>query len=110
MRKITVNINNKDYDLLLNRIGIKWLDANGYVYENTNSMPITYYDLLWCVGFLINYPNLTMEETLDLRDKYKSEEGDPREVTSFMVEEYLAFINALTDTKSVKKKAKITEI
>lgn len=110
MRKITVNIEDKDYDLFLNRNGIKWLESNGYVYENTSNMPITYYDLLWCVGFLVNYSTLTMEEALRLRDKYKEEGGNPSEVTQFMVEEYLAFIDALTDTKSVKKKAKITEI
>ena len=40
----------------------------------------------------------------------KKEKGNPAEVTSFMVNEYLAFINALVDTKSIKKKATITEM
>ena len=93
MRKIVININDKDYELMLNRNGIKWLEANGYVYEKSSTMPITSYDLLWTVGFLANYPSMTSEE-----------------VTSFMVNEYLAFINALADTKSLKKKAKITEM
>ncbi len=110
MRKIVININDKDYELMLNRNGIKWLEANGYVYEKSSTMPITSYDLLWTVGFLANYPSMTSEEVLLLQDKYREEKGNPSEVTSFMVNEYLAFINALADTKSLKKKAKITEM
>nr|DAM10951.1 MAG TPA: protein of unknown function (DUF5055) [Caudoviricetes sp.] len=110
MRKITINISNKDYELWLNRDNIKWLERNGYVYENSYNMPITYYDLLWTVGFINNYSNLSPDEVLELRDKYREEGGDPSEVTKFMTDEYLSFINALADTKSVTKKAKITEV
>lgn len=110
MRKITINISNKDYELWLNRDNIKWLERNGYVYENSFNMPITSYDLLWTVGFLHNYSNLSPNEVLELRDKYKAEGGDPSEVTKFMADEYLSFINALADTKSVTRKAKITEV
>ena len=110
MKKITINVSDKDYELVLNRNSIKWLEANGYAYEKSASMPITTYDLLWTVGFLANYPNMNQEEILSLQEQYRKEKGDPSEVTSFMVSEYLAFINALADTKSLKKKAKITEI
>ena len=110
MRKITINVSDKDYELALNRNGIKWLEAKGYIYENSSKTPITNYDLLWTVGFLYNYPNMTEEEILKLQDTYKKEKGNPAEVTSFMVNEYLAFINALVDTKSIKNKATITEM
>lgn len=110
MRKCEIEISEKTYTLELNRNSIKWLEANGFVAEEFDIKPLTYIDLLWTSGFVKNHPNLTDIEVLSLLDKYESEGGDVQEVINFLGEEYRNFILALADTKSKKKKAKITTI
>lgn len=110
MRKCEIEISDKTYVIELNRNSIKWLEANGFVAEEFDIKPLTYIDLLWTSGFVKNYPNLTDSEVLSLQDKYESEGGDVQEIINFLGEEYRNFILALADTKSKKKKAKITTI
>ena len=108
MRKCTINVNEKDYDLVLTRDTVKWLEGNGFVLEDFEKKPITYYDILWNAGFIENYPHVHPQLAFKLMNSYEEEGGDVKEVIRFMIEEYTNFINALTDTKS-KKKAKIVE-
>ena len=110
MRKCEVEISEKTYTLELNRNSIKWLEANGFVAVEFETKPLTYIDLLWTSGFVKNYPDLTKDECVSLLDKYESEGGDVQEVMKFLTDEYQNFILALADTKSKKKKAKITTI
>ena len=110
MRKCEVEISDKTYVLELNRSSIVWLEANGFVAEDFDKKPITYIDLLWTSGFVKNNPTITINEGATLLDKYESEGGDVQEVVQFLTEEYKNFITALADTKSKKKKAKITTI
>ena len=110
MRKCEIEISEKTYVLELNRSSIKWLEANGFVAEEFDKKPITYIDLLWTSGFVKNNPTITVGEGATLLDKYESEGGDVQEIVQFLTEEYKNFITALADTKSKKKKAKITTI
>lgn len=109
MRKCTIEIGEKNYDLVLNRNSVKWLEQQGFDIEEFVKKPITSFDLLWESGFVANYGNLTVEEIDKLLEQYQEEGGDSNEVISFLAEEYTSFINALTDTKSKKKKATITK-
>lgn len=110
MRKCEIEVSDKAYVLELNRTSIKWLEANGFVAEEFDVKPLTYIELLWTSGFVKNYPDLTRDECLSILDKYESENGDVQEVIKFLTEEYQSFILALADTKSKKKKAKITTV
>ncbi|MCI8544867.1 MAG: DUF5055 domain-containing protein, partial [Bacilli bacterium] len=52
MRKLELNINNKNYSLMLTRESIKWLEANGFNAADFDKKPITFYDLIWTSLFL----------------------------------------------------------
>lgn len=109
MRKYTVNIKDKDYNLVLTRDGVKWLEARGFTIEEFYRKPITYQDLLWHVGFLQDYPSVHDGLAEKLRESYEAENGDVNDVIIFMIEEYTNFLNAQADTDSKKKKGKIVE-
>lgn len=108
MRKCEIEIGEKTYVLELDRSSIKWLEANGFVAEEFDVKPLTYVDLLWTSGFVKNYPDMVAKDVVALQDAYREEGGDIQEIIQFLTEEYQSFILALTDTKSKKKKAKIT--
>lgn len=108
MKKCTINIKNKDYELVLTRNSVKWLENFGFSLEEFDKKPVTYYDILWNAGFVEKYPHIHPGLAEKLRESYEEEEGDVNEVIKFVVQEYTSFIHALTDTKS-KKKATITE-
>ena len=60
MRKLELNINNKNYTLMMNRESIKWLETNGFNAEEFNKKPITFYDLIWtslCATVQVKYFN-----------------------------------------------------
>lgn len=110
MRKCTIEIGDMKYDLVLIRKSVKWLEAKGFDIDNFVEKPLTNVDLLWESGFVANYGDLSIDEVDSLMDQYIEEGGDTNEVITFLVEEYSSFINALTDTKSEKKKkATITQ-
>jgi len=104
MRKCKINIGDKDYNLELNRKTVLWLENKGFALEKLEEKPITMYGLLFESAFIANYPNLNASEMME---KYEEEDGDSAEVVEFLIEEYTAFINALADTKSRKKKIEI---
>ena len=89
MNKCKININEKDYELCLVRNSVKWLENKG----------------------ISNYSDMKEQEVLDLKDKYRDENGDVGEVIEFGVKEYGAFLDALNGTKSKTKvkKAEITK-
>jgi len=108
MRKCSININDKDYTIQINRDSIVWLEARGFSIEEFTRKPITYIDMIWTSGFLMNHSTVNQSLALKLMETYKEEGGDIMEVVNFILEEYQSFISALSDTKS-KKKATITE-
>ena len=108
MRKCSINVNNKDYDLQVTRESIVWLEANGFDASEFEKKPLTYMDMLWQCAFITNHKEVNPNLALKLMDTYREEGGDIAEVVNFVVEEYQSFISALSDTK-LKKKATITE-
>ncbi len=111
MRKLEIKISEKDYALALNRNAVKWLEANGFVIEDFDRKPTIYYDLLWYSLFIEYHPEVNPKLALKLMDTYKSEGNSVGNVVKFAIEEYQAFINALTDIDTeAMSKMKITEI
>lgn len=109
MRKCSITINEKEYTIQINRDSIVWLEARGFSIEEFTRKPITYIDMIWTSGFLMNHSDVNQSLALKLMETYKEEGGDIMEIVNFVLEEYQSFISALSDTKS-KKKATITEI
>lgn len=101
MRQLKVKINDKDYTLELNRLSIKWLEANGFSMAEFEKKPITYFDLLWTSLFLANHKDVNPSLAIKLMETYE-EKYDVVEIVRFAVEEYTAFMNALADTDSKK--------
>lgn len=104
MRKLKLNINNKDYVLELNRDSIKWLEAVGFDLETFIKKPVTYREVLWQSLFLKNHREVNSNLAIKLMDSYAEEKGQAmvNKVVSFAYEEYSAFIDALTGTNSEK--------
>lgn len=102
MRKLKLKINDKDYTLEMNRDTIKWLEANGFVLEEFERKPITYYDLLWLSLFLANHREVNPSLALKLMDSYRKSGKNPAKVIRFAIDEYQLFMSALTDTNSTE--------
>lgn len=109
MRKCSITIKDKDYVIQMNRDSIVWLEGKGFNIEEFTKKPVTYIDILWASGFVMNHQNVNSNLALKLMESYKEEGGDVMEIINFILEEYQSFISALSDTNS-KKKATITEI
>lgn len=102
MRKLKLKIKDKDYTLEMNRDSIKWLEMNGFSIEEFDKKPITYYDMLWMSLFLVNHKNVNPNLAIKLMDSYKDSGKKPGKVINFAIEEYGAFMSALTDTNSTE--------
>lgn len=104
MRKLKLNINNKDYVLELDRTSIKWLEAAGFNLEDFLKKPITFREYLWTSLFIKNHQDVNPTLAIKLMDTYANEKGNNmvNKVVRFAYEEYDSFINALTDTNSEK--------
>lgn len=107
MKTAIIDVKGKEYKFCLTRESIKWLEARGITLQDIEKKMVTFIDDLWCAGLVHNYPDMTEKEAIQLQEDYRSENGDIMEIVKFLTEEYGNFINALTDTKSKKKKAKI---
>lgn len=101
MRKLKLKINDKDYTLEMNRLSIKWLEANGFSVEDFDRKPVTYYDLLWTSLFIVNHKDVNSNLAIKLLETYEKE-NNVASVIKFAIEEYSAFMNALADTSSKK--------
>lgn len=104
MRKLKLNINNKDYVLELDRNSVKWLEAVGFNLEDFLKKPITFREYLWTCLFLKNHQDVNPTLAIKLMDTYAEAKGENmvNKVVRFAYEEYNSFINALTDTNSEK--------
>lgn len=109
MRKCSITIKDKDYNIQVNRESVTWLESAGFAVEDFYRKPLTSIELLWTAGFVMNHSEVNPNLALKLMDSYKEEGGDIAEIARFVLDEYQSFINALSDTKS-KKKATITEV
>ena len=107
MKKLKLKINDKDYTLELNRDTVKWLEANGFIIDEFEKKPVTYYDLLWYSLFITNHRDVNPNLALKLMETYKESGKNPSNVIKFAVEEYQSFITALTDTNSMEKEEKL---
>lgn len=108
MKKVELNIDDKNYLLEMNRNSIKWLESRGFSIVDFEKKPITYFDLIWSSLFITNHKDLSEDETLELLEKYERE-FSVAEVIRFAVEEYTSFMNALAVTDSKKNNLKIIE-
>lgn len=99
MRKLILNINDKDYTLEMNRNSIKWLEGNGFSIEDFEKKPVTFYDLLWTSLFLANHKDVNPSLSLKLMESYEKNHNVSN-VIKFAIEEYSAFMDALADTDS----------
>lgn len=111
MKKCTINIGEKDYELVLTRNAIKWLENRGITLDTIDKKLLTFVDGMWVALFIANYSDMSETDCIALLEQYESEGGDVSEIVKFAVDEYTAFINALSGTKSKtkKKKAQITK-
>lgn len=97
MRKLKLKINEKDYTLEMNRDSIKWLEAMGFDIDEFDKKPVTYYDLIWTSLFLANHKDVNPNLALKLMETYEKSGKKPAKVVKFAIEEYQAFMNALSD-------------
>lgn len=100
MRKLKLKINEKDYTLEMNRDSIKWLEAMGFSMEEFYKKPITFYDLIWASLFLANHKDVNLNLAFKLMETYEKSGKKPAKVVKFAIEEYQAFMNALSDIDS----------
>lgn len=100
MRKLKLKINEKDYTLEMNRDSIKWLEAMGFDIDEFDKKPVTYYDLIWTSLFLANHKDVNPNLALKLMETYEKSGKKPAKVVKFAIEEYQAFMNALSDIDS----------
>ena len=114
MRKLSLKINEKDYELVMNRDSIKWLENNGFVLEDFTKKPLTYMDMLWYSLFVANHGEVSPNLAMKLQKSYQEEKGINmyNKVITFAIEEYQSFINALagTNSKKTEEELEITEI
>ena len=108
MRKCSITIKDKEYTIQLNRESVTWLENSGFDVSEFDKKPLTYIELLWTAGFIMNHSEVNSNLALKLMDSYKEEGGDVTEIAKFIMEEYSSFISALSVTNS-KKKITITE-
>lgn len=102
MRKLKLNINNKDYTLEMNRDTIKWLEAMGFNIEEFDKKPITFYDLIWTSLFMANHKDVNPNLAIKLMETYQKSGKNPTKVIKFGIEEHQSFTNALTDIDSIE--------
>lgn len=102
MRKLKLKINDKDYTLEMNRETVYWLEARGFVFEDFDKKPITYYDMLWASLFLANHKDVNPNLAFKLMESYKASGKSPAKVVKFAVEEYQSFIAAQADINSME--------
>jgi hypothetical protein len=105
MNTCTIEIKEKEYTLCLNRDAIKVAESYGF---NMDEMEkgiriLTHTEILWKAGFHKNHPEVNDNLALKLMASYKEEGGDVGEVIAFLIEEYLAFLTALSNGASTKK-------
>ena len=99
MRKLKLHIKDKDYTLMMTRDTIKTLEAVGFVIEDFERKPVTYYDMLWASLFLANHKDVNGNLAVKLREEYEKEHNSAL-VIKFAIEEYKSFMNALADIDS----------
>lgn len=102
MRKVKLKINDKDYILEMTRDSIKWLEMYGFSIEEFERKPLTHYDLLWNSLFVANHSDVNPNLAIKLMETYQKSGKNPSKVIKFAIEEYQAFISALTDINSTE--------
>ncbi|MBS7020360.1 MAG: DUF5055 domain-containing protein [Firmicutes bacterium] len=107
MRKLKLKINDKDYLLEMSRDSIKWLEMNGFSIDEFDKKPVTYYDMIWMSLFLVNHKDVNPNLAIKLMDSYKKSGKKPANVIKFAIEEYQAFMSALTDTDSAENEEEL---
>ena len=109
MKKLELNINNKNYTLMMNRESIKWLETNGFNAEEFNKKPITFYDLIWTSLFIANHKEVNSNLAIKLLETYQRDGKNVSLVIKFAIEEYQSFMNDLASIDT-EEELMITEI
>ena len=109
MKKLELNINNKNYTLMMNRESIKWLETNGFNAEEFNKKPITFYDLIWTSLFIANHKEVNSNLAIKLLETYQRDGKNVSLVIKFVIEEYQSFMNDLASIDT-EEELMITEI
>ena len=107
MRKLKLKVNNKEYVLEMNRETVYWLEARGFVLEDFDKKPITYYDMLWTSLFLVNHKDVNPNLAFKLMETYKDSGKNPAKVVRFAIEEYQSFIAAQADISSMENEEEL---
>lgn len=102
MRKLKLKINDKDYTLEMTRDSIKWLESMGFIIEEFDRKPITFYDLIWTSLFIANHKDVNPSLAIKLMDSYQKSKKSPAKVIRFAIEEYQTFMSALADINSTE--------
>lgn len=74
----------------------------GFSIEEFERKPLTHYDLLWNSLFVANHSDVNPNLAIKLMETYQKSGKNPSKVIRFAIEEYQAFIHALTDIDSTE--------
>ncbi len=106
---LVIEIGGKEYKLgYPTRASVKNAEAKGLnVMDNLNKL-VSMIDKLFYTGLLAYHSDIDERKAEKLLEQYISEGGDAEEISSFLSEQYMAFIKSPDGKK--KKKAKIIQI
>lgn len=103
---VEIEVGEKKYKLgYPNRLAVINAEKRGLNVTSGNIVEIA--SMLFYTGLASYTPDLTLEEGLNIMDKFIADGGDLEEISKFLSNEYQNFITSPTSTK--KKKIKIME-
>ena len=92
----TIEIDGKEYTLLLNRRAVKVAENAGLTPDALFTRPLNSVDLLWRASFLPNHPEITDEKAIELYEKLEKEHPEKiSQILKYLSEQYGAFFKPL---------------
>lgn len=93
MSKITLNYNDKDYELEYSRQSVRMMESQGFVLEEISSKPMTMIPLLFSGAFAKNHRGLKRA----LIDEILENISDKSSFLNALIEMYAETLSSLTD-------------
>ena len=93
MSKITLNYNDKDYELEYSRQSVRMMESQGFVLEQISSKPMTMIPLLFSGAFAKNHRGLKRA----LIDEILENISDKAGLLNALIEMYAETLSSLTD-------------
>ena len=93
MSKITLNYNDKDYELEYTRQSVRMMESQGFVLEHISSKPMTMIPLLFSGAFAKNHRGLKRA----LIDEILENISDKAGLLNALIEMYAETLSCLTD-------------